>query len=234
MLSQQARTLKNAGLDRLTVSLDAMNPEVFQRMNDSAISIGRVLEGIAAAENAGFNAININVVVRKGQNEDQIAPIALHFKSTHHVPRFIEFMDVGNTNGWQIDQVIPSTEVRSIVQRFVAPLSRIGFSGVAERWAYDDGTGQVDFISSVTQAFCNTCTRLRLSADGQLFTCLFARHGHDIRASLRSKDSFASESNGGLEAQISNIWQHRTDRYSAQRLHQPQRLARVEMSYIGG
>ena len=236
LLARKAQALKNAGLQRVTVSLDGLDDAVFRKMNDVDFPVAEVLAGIDAAQAAGLGPIKVNMVVKRGTNEDQILPMARHFKGSGHVLRFIEYMDVGATNGWRMNEVLPSAE---LVQRITAelplqPLQAAAPGETAERWAYADGTGEVGFISSVTQAFCGDCNRARLSTEGQLYLCLFASHGHDLRSLLRSGASDAD-----LTAAIGHIWQGRSDRYSQLRRELPAEASdsgprRVEMSYIGG
>ena len=231
ILAKKASVLKAAGLKRITVSLDSLDDRVFRAMNDVDFSVSKVLEGIDAAAAAGLGPIKINVVVKRGLNEDSIVPMARHFRGSGHIVRFIEFMDVGATNGWRMESVMPSSEV---IQRIDAefPLQPVdpNYRGeVAQRWRYRDGAGEIGVISSVTQAFCRECTRVRLSTDGLLYTCLFATQGYDLRASLR-----AGASDDELDAAIGAIWSARTDRYSEIRTAETASLRKVEMSYIGG
>ena len=233
LLARQARALRDAGLQRVTVSLDALDQATFARMSDSGLHVRDVLSGIDAALAVGLAPLKVNMVVQKGANDDQIVPLARHFRGTGVELRFIEFMDVGQTNRWQLEQVIPSEDVR---QRIAAhwPLRAAAThqaADTARRWHYADGAGSVGFISSVTQAFCGDCTRLRLSTDGRLYTCLFATQGYDLRALLRG-DQVDDE----LQRRVAALWQRRDDRYSElRRLGEPDsEAARVEMSYIGG
>jgi GTP 3',8-cyclase len=235
LLSKKAQTLKAAGLTRLTVSLDAIDDTVFRNMNDVEFPVAQVLEGIDAAASAGFDDIKINVVVKRDVNQDQIVPMVRHFKGTGHTLRFIEFMDVGSSNGWDMKQVVPSAEVLAQIQQHY-PLQSLQphYQGeVAQRWQFADGSGEIGVISSVTQTFCHDCTRLRLSTEGKLFTCLFAAEGKDLRALMREDYSDAD-----IASAIGHIWQQRDDRYSELRAHQTPQLrasrAKVEMSYIGG
>jgi cyclic pyranopterin phosphate synthase len=232
LLPRKARALRDAGLRRVTVSLDALDDAVFRRMNDVDFPVRDVLAGIDAAAAAGLVPIKINMVVQKGVNDHEIVPMARHFKGSGHVLRFIEFMDVGATNGWKMDSVLPSAEV---VQRLDAAFRLRAVDPnyvgeVAERWQYRDGSGEIGVISSVTQAFCRDCTRARLSTDGKLYLCLFAAQGYDLRALLRERQAGDEE----LRAAVAAIWQQRTDRYSEMRSAATAQLRRVEMSYIGG
>ncbi|MFA7280043.1 MAG: GTP 3',8-cyclase MoaA [Sterolibacterium sp.] len=235
LLTRKAQTLRDAGLQRVTVSLDALDDETFRKMNDVDYPVSQVLEGIAAAEAAGLMPIKINMVVKHGTNDHAILPMARHFRSTPsnpgHIVRFIEYMDVGSSNGWKLDEVLPSAKV---VERISSemPLLPIdpNYSGeVAERWRYADGSGEIGVISSVTQAFCSSCTRLRLSTDGSLYTCLFADRGHDLRSLLRS-----SQSDQEIGASLGSLWAKRTDNYSEQRSAATAAQRKIEMSYIGG
>ncbi len=231
LLAKRARSLRDAGLQRVTISLDALDDRVFRAMNDVDFPVERVLEGIAAAQSEGLAPVKINMVVKAGVNDGQILPMARHFKGSAQVLRFIEYMDVGSSNGWKLDEVIPSEE---LVRRIDAemPLQPVdaNYPGeVAERWRYRDGGGEIGVISSVTRAFCGTCTRLRLSTEGKLYTCLFADHGHDLRAVLR-----AGGSDEALAAAIGGIWRTRGDQYSEMRTAATAGLRKIEMSYIGG
>ncbi len=236
LLAKKARSLKDAGLQRVTVSLDALDDATFKRMNDVDFAVADVLGGIDAAHAAGLGPVKVNMVVKRGMNDDQILPMARHFKNTPAILRFIEFMDVGDSNGWNMADVIPSHEV---VRRIGAemPLVPLGanYTGeTAARWRYADGVGEIGLISSVTQAFCHDCTRARLSTEGKLYTCLFASRGHDLRALLRGGHNDAE-----LSGAIATLWQARTDRYSETRTINTKGLAtpgakKVEMSYIGG
>lgn len=235
LLAKKARSLKDAGLSRVTVSLDALDDAVFKRMNDVDFAVGDVLDGIAAAHEAGLGPIKINMVVKAGMNDQEIVPMARHFKDTPFILRFIEYMDVGASNGWNLAEVIASAEV---VRRIGAelPLEPLGanYSGeTAARWRYADGSGEIGLISSVTQAFCKDCTRARLSTEGKLYTCLFATRGHDLRALLR-----AGRSDAEISGALAQLWRVRADRYSETRTINTSGLERgakkVEMSYIGG
>ena len=231
LLRRKAAALRAAGLDRVTVSLDALEDEVFKRMNDVDFPVAEVLAGIEAADRAGFGPIKINMVVKRGVNEDQILPMARHFKGTGHIVRFIEFMDVGASNGWRMDDVVPSREVIDrIDQAFGLEQVDPNYVGeVAERWHYRDGSGEIGVISSVTEPFCSDCSRARLSTEGRLYTCLFADQGHDFRSLLRG--SYSDEQIG---AAIAAVWTAREDRYSDIRTSQTTARRKIEMSYIGG
>ncbi|HLF39580.1 MAG TPA: GTP 3',8-cyclase MoaA [Burkholderiales bacterium] len=231
LLKRQARALKDAGLQRITVSLDSLDDAVFQRMNDVDFPVAGVLEGIEAAAAAGLAPVKINMVVKRGENDGSILPMARFFRGTGHILRFIEYMDVGHTNGWRMDDVVTA---REIVERIGSemPLEPVdpNYPGeVAERWRYRDGSGEIGVIASVTQAFCRDCTRIRLSTEGKLYTCLFATQGHDLRALLRG-----GASDNEIHAAVSGIWSTRADRYSEIRTAQTARLPKIEMSYIGG
>ena len=234
VLARKAQALRDAGLQRVTVSLDALDDAVFRRMNDADFPVAEVLAGIDEAQRVGLGPIKVNMVVKRGTNDDQILPMARHFKGTGTVLRFIEYMDVGATNGWRMDEVLPSAQV---VERIHAelPLQAIAanmLGETAERWRYADGGGEIGVISSVTQAFCQDCNRARLSTEGKLFLCLFASHGHDLRALLRG--DYSDEQIAGA---IGLIWQGRGDRYSELRAISaaaPGGERRVEMHYIGG
>ncbi|MCU0925296.1 MAG: GTP 3',8-cyclase MoaA [Hydrogenophaga sp.] len=235
LLERKAQALKAAGLQRVTVSLDGLDDTVFRAMNDVDFPVADVLQGIEAAQAAGLGPIKVNMVVKRGTNEHEILPMARHFKGSGIVLRFIEYMDVGATNGWRMDEVLPSAEV---VRRIHAelPLVQLDPSApgeTAERWGYADGTGEIGVISSVTQAFCSECNRARLTTEGQFYLCLFAAQGHDLRALLRSQAS-----DQDIASAIAAIWQGRDDRYSELRASLPPDAStgarRAEMSYIGG
>jgi len=231
LLAKHAHALRAAGLDRLTVSLDSLSPEVFARMTDSDFPVTEVLAGIEAARAAGFGPIKINAVVRRGVNDHTIVELARHFKGSGNIVRFIEYMDVGLTNGWRMDHVLSG---REIVARIHAelPLEAVGanYTGeVAKRYRYLDGSGELGVITSVTQPFCGDCGRLRLSADGQIFGCLFARTGTDLRTRLR-----ATQDDQSLTEQLREFWRVRDDRYSELRSLGTRGLPRREMSYLGG
>jgi GTP 3',8-cyclase len=231
LLAAKAAALADAGLRRVTVSLDALDDETFMRMNDVGFPVARVLDGIAAAEAAGLGPVKVNAVIRRGLNEHAIVDLADHFRGTGTTIRFIEYMDVGHSNGWRLDEVVPAQEiVAAIDARW--PLERVDpdYRGeVARRYRYRDGAGEIGVISSVSQPFCGDCTRARLSADGRLFTCLFATSGHDVRAVLRSGGD-----DGTLTDALRAIWTGRSDRYSELRSLETVELAKVEMSFIGG
>jgi cyclic pyranopterin phosphate synthase len=242
LLARKAKSLKAAGLQRVTVSLDGLDDAVFRQMNDVDFPVGEVLEGIQAAKDAGLGPIKINMVVKRGTNEHEILPMARHFKGSGTVLRFIEYMDVGATNGWRMDEVLPSAEVVKLVGAEL-PLVQLEPSAAgetAERWGYADANGQHDaaageigVISSVTQAFCGDCNRARLSTEGQVYLCLFATQGHDLRSLIRG-----GATDEELASAIGHIWQGRADRYSQLRSSMPadsgSAMRRVEMSYIGG
>ncbi len=244
LLARKAASLKAAGLHRVTVSLDALDPARFRQLSDADVHVADVLAGIEGAQAAGLGPVKVNMVVQRGVNDDQIMPMARHFRGTGVILRFIEFMDVGQTNQWRMDQVLPSAEVLRQLQA-VYPLHALSPSApgeTAQRWAYADGEGEVGFISSVTQAFCGDCSRLRLSTDGRLFTCLFASQGHDLRAALRGAQAWSDDD---LSDSLSQLWTARSDRYSQLRLPDGALAAahpdtastaarRIEMSYIGG
>ncbi|MES2104194.1 MAG: GTP 3',8-cyclase MoaA [Pseudomonadota bacterium] len=239
LLARKAQSLKDAGLTRVTVSLDALDEATFRQMNDVDFPVEEVLHGIAVAHQVGLGPIKVNMVVKAGLNDQEIIPMARYFKESPHILRFIEYMDVGASNGWKMDEVIPSAEVISRISAAGMALQAIGanYSGeTAERWRYTDGSGEIGVISSVTQAFCQDCTRARLSTEGKLYTCLFATAGHDLRSLLRDPD--ASHSDQAISSVIAQIWRARGDRYSELRTQQtvkPDRGAqKVEMSYIGG
>jgi GTP 3',8-cyclase len=245
LLARKARALKQAGLQRVTVSLDGLDDSVFRAMNDVDFPVAEVLAGIEAAREAGLGqshgakasgGLKVNMVVKRGTNEHEILPMARHFKGTGVVLRFIEYMDVGATNGWRMDEVLPSAEVvrRIAAEMPLVPLEPSAPGETAQRWAYADGTGEVGFISSVTQAFCGDCSRARLSTEGQLYLCLFATQGYDLKSLLRG-----GAGDEEIASAIGHIWQGRGDRYSQLRGSLPPDASaagqrRVEMSYIGG
>ncbi|HQR03118.1 MAG TPA: GTP 3',8-cyclase MoaA [Rhodocyclaceae bacterium] len=231
LLGQQARALKAAGLDRVTVSLDALDDPTFRAMNDVDFPVAGVLEGIEAALAAGLAPLKINMVVKRGTNDHAVLPMARHFRNSGIMLRFIEYMDVGNANGWRLEDVVPSAELTALIgNEFpIEPVSPAYPGEVAERWRYRDGAGEIGFISSVTKAFCGDCNRLRLSIEGALFTCLFAHQGHDLRTLLRSGADDAA-----LASDLRALWQAREDRYSELRGRTGIPLRKIEMSYIGG
>jgi cyclic pyranopterin phosphate synthase len=231
LLAKKAVALRAAGLQRVTVSLDSLDDAVFKAMNDVDYPVAKVLEGIDAAAAAGFKPIKVNMVVKRGVNEHSILPMAKFFRERGHILRFIEYMDVGATNGWRMDDVVSAREIVDIISREL-PLEPAdpNYTGeVAERWRYTDGSGEIGVIASVTQAFCRDCTRARISTEGQLYTCLFATSGHDLRTLLRS-----GASDEALLAKIGGVWTVREDRYSEIRGQQTVPLKKIEMSYIGG
>jgi len=230
LLPQKALALRDAGLKRVTVSLDSLDDEVFTAMNDVDFPVERVLEGIDAAAQAGL-PVKVNMVVKRGLNEDSILPMARLFRERGHILRFIEYMDVGHSNGWRLDDVVPAAEIVATIDAEL-PLEPIepNYRGeVARRWRYREGGGEIGVIASVTQPFCGDCTRARLSAEGQLYTCLFAVRGHDLRAALRG-----GAADDELYDEIGRIWSRRSDRYSEVRSENTADLPKVEMSYIGG
>jgi cyclic pyranopterin phosphate synthase len=230
-LAAKADALKLAGLTRVTVSLDALDDETFGAMNDVAFPVARVLAGIDAAAAAGLTPVKINMVVKRGVNDDSIAPMAERFRGTGHILRFIEYMDVGTTNGWRLDEVVPAAEIVAAVDQSwpLDPVAPNYPGEVATRYRYRDGAGEIGVIASVTRPFCGACTRARISADGQLYTCLFAANGHDLRDLLRS-----GATNQQLLTHIQSIWANRADRYSELRHAASPRRPKIEMSYIGG
>ncbi|MBI4338622.1 MAG: GTP 3',8-cyclase MoaA [Chloroflexi bacterium] len=233
LLPQQAQALKDAGLMRLTVSLDTLDDAVFHKMNGGRSGVDRVLEGIRAAEDAGFGPIKINAVVMKGVNDHTVVDLARFCKEHGYIVRFIEYMDVGNRNGWKMDHVVPSREVvRRISEAMPLEPAEKSYRGeVADRWRYTDGSGEMGVISSVTEPFCGDCTRARISPDGHLYTCLFASLGQDLKTPLR-----AGETDEALEQRIRTLWRLRDDRYSEERTSSaaPRGQKKVEMYHIGG
>jgi cyclic pyranopterin phosphate synthase len=231
LLAAKAAELADAGLSRITVSLDSLDDGVFMSMNDVGFPVARVLDGIEAAARAGLSPVKVNMVVKRGMNEDDVVPMARHFRGTGHVVRFIEYMDVGTTNGWRLDDVVPAAEIAARIET-VFPLEPLepNYPGeVANRYRYRDGAGEIGIIASVTQPFCGACTRARVTADGKLYTCLFASQGHDLRALLRG-----GASDDEVAAAVAGIWNARQDRYSELRAADTPGLPRPEMSYIGG
>jgi GTP 3',8-cyclase len=231
LLSKHAAPLKKAGLHRVTVSLDSLDDATFRAMNDADFPVAKVVEGIEAAAAAGLAPIKINMVVKRGVNDGGILQMAERWRSTGHIVRFIEFMDVGSTNGWRMDDVVPSAEVvRRIAERWKLEPVGANYAGeVAERWRYADGAGEIGVISSVTQAFCASCNRMRLSTEGSLYTCLFAQSGHDLKSLLRG-----GASDDEIRNRVAAVWQQRADRYSEVRTAETAKAKKVEMSYIGG
>jgi GTP 3',8-cyclase len=235
LLAPKAGALAAAGLRRVTVSLDSLDDAVFMALNDAGFPVARVLEAITAAADAGLAPVKVNMVVRRGVNEQSILPMAAHFRHSGHVLRFIEYMDVGTTNGWRLDDVVPAAEIISEIgkQWPLQPVDPAYRGEVARRYRYLDGAGEIGVIASVTQPFCRGCTRARLAADGQLYTCLFAAAGHDLRGPLRT-----GASDQALREILTAIWTQRADRYSEQRTRQTRRSgqvkSKVEMSHIGG
>jgi GTP 3',8-cyclase len=242
LLAKKAQSLKDAGLGRITVSLDGLSEEVFQSMNDVDFPVADVLNGIESAARVGLGPVKINMVVKKGINDHEVLPMARHFKASGHILRFIEFMDVGSSNGWQMNEVVPSSALVSMISKEM-PIEVIGanyIGEVAERWRYVDGQGELGFISSVTQPFCGDCSRARLSTDGKLYTCLFATEGHDLRRLLREPIlPIGRDTNEAIASAIAHLWHKRNDQYSEIRSQpqSPEFIAarkKVEMSYIGG
>jgi cyclic pyranopterin phosphate synthase len=230
LLQQKAGALAGAGLDRVTVSLDSLDDEAFRAMNDVDFPVQRVLDGIDAAKAAGL-PVKVNAVVKRGANDADILALAEHFRGSGHVLRFIEFMDVGSTNGWRLEDVVGAEEiVHRISERWpLEPVSAERPDATARRWRYADGAGEIGVVASVTQPFCGGCSRARLSAEGRLYTCLFAARGHDLRAPLR-----LGASDEELADLLHGVWTRRTDRYSELRTAETAALPKVEMSYIGG
>ena len=231
LLPKYARALKDAGLKRVTVSLDSLDDETFKAMNDVDFPVARVLQGMDEAARVGLGPIKVNMVVKRGLNDSSILPMARFFRDKGYILRFIEYMDVGHTNGWRMEDVVPAAEIVKTISAEM-PLEPVdpNYPGeVAERWRYRDGSAEIGVIASVTQAFCGTCTRARLSAEGKLYTCLFAIKGHDFRALLRD-----GASDDQLSQTIARVWGKRTDRYSEIRSKNTVSLPKVEMSHIGG
>jgi GTP 3',8-cyclase len=230
LLPQKAQALADAGLRRITVSLDSLDDAIFRSLNDVDFSVERVLDGIDAASAAGL-PVKVNAVIKRGVNDDQIVPLAGFFRERGHTLRFIEYMDVGHTNGWRLDDVVPAKEIVALLDEAfgVEPVEALYRGEVAQRWRYKDGSGEVGVIASVTQPFCGDCTRARLSAEGKLFTCLFAVRGHDLRALIRG-----GATDDELEEAVRTVWGGRADRYSDLRSAATTGLDKVEMSYIGG
>lgn len=231
LLAARARELKDAGLRRVTVSLDSLDDATFMTMNDVGFPASKVLEAIDAAAAAGLTPVKVDMVVKRGVNDRDIESMAEHFRNSGHILRFIEYMDVGTTNGWRLDDVVPAREIidRINSQWPIEPVTPTYFGEVAQRYRYKDGSGEIGIIASVTAPFCGACTRARLSAEGELYTCLFGTHGHDLRALLRN-----GISDGELSARVRGIWSVRDDRYSDLRTSDTLPLHKVEMSHIGG
>ena len=235
LLPTKASALKEAGLNRLTISLDSIDEDVFQHMNGGKASVAKVLEGITAAEAVGYSKIKINTVVQKGVNDHTLVDLARYFKDKGHIVRFIEYMDVGNKNGWKMDEVVPTQQIIDMIDAEM-PLEAIDqnyYGEVAQRYRYKDGSGEIGFINSVTQPFCGSCTRMRLSPEGQIFTCLFGTQGTDLRDPMR-----AGATDDEIEQIIRNTWGNRIDRYSAIRTSLTEedrdKRKKVEMYHIGG
>lgn len=231
LLTRQAPALKEAGLKRVTVSLDSLDNNIFKAMNDVDFPVEKVLEGMDAAAEAGLGPIKVNMVVKRGLNETSILPMARYFREKGYILRFIEFMDVGSSNGWQLEHVVPAAEIIKMIsaEMPLEPLDPNYHGEVAERWRYKDGSGEIGVIASVTQAFCGACSRARLTAEGKLFTCLFGIKGFDFRELIRGGASDAE-----LSQAIARVWSRRTDRYSEIRSDNTISLPKVEMSHIGG
>lgn len=231
LLVAQLPALVDAGLDRVTVSLDAVDDAVFRRLIDTDVPVSVVLEAIEAAEEAGLGPVKVNAVVRRGWNDDQVLPLVERFRGTPHVVRFIEYMDVGTTNGWVADEVVSTRELVDVIQQAwpMSPERKAVASDVADVFSFDDGGGSVGFISSVTKPFCGDCSRLRLSAEGSLYTCLFATDGTDVKERIRAGASVED-----IAEVIADVWGRRDDRYSEIRGAVPLADPKVEMSYIGG
>ncbi len=231
LLAERAANLRAAGLDRVTVSLDALDDATFRRMSDVRLPVARVLAAIDAAAEAGLGPVKINAVIRRGVNEHALLDLAGHFRGSSNVVRFIEYMDVGHSNGWRLDEVVTAAEILGTIDARwpLEPVTPAYRGEVARRYRYRDGAGEIGIIASVSQPFCGDCTRARLTADGQLVTCLFATRGHDLRALLRG-----GASDDEIEAAVAGIWGARDDRYSELRSGETEDLPRLEMSYIGG
>jgi len=231
LLARNAQALKDAGLKRVTVSLDSLDNEVFKALNDVDFSVEKVLEGMDAAQKVGLEPIKVNMVVKRGVNESSVLPMAHYFREKGYILRFIEYMDVGHTNGWRTNDVVSLKEIVNMISAELPlePLDPNYKGEVAERWRYKDGSGEIGVVSSVTQPFCSTCNRARLSAEGKLYTCLFAIKGHDLKSLIRSGATDKEISN-----EIARIWGKRTDRYSELRSENTVDLPKVEMSHIGG
>ena len=231
LLAKKARALHDAGLRRVTVSLDSLDNAVFKAMNDVDFPVERVLEGIEAAQEAGLSPIKVNMVVKRGVNDQSVVDMARYFHGTGHILRFIEYMDVGTTNGWRLDDVVGGAEIISMINAElpIEPVDPNYRGEVAQRYRYKDGGGEIGVITSVTQPFCGDCTRARLSSEGLLYTCLFGIKGHDLRALLRE-----GKSDEEISEFVARVWRRRTDRYSELRTAETRRRPKVEMSHIGG
>ncbi|RJP48300.1 MAG: GTP 3',8-cyclase MoaA [Anaerolineaceae bacterium] len=231
LLTKQASALKEAGLKRVTVSLDSLDNGIFKAMNDVDFAVENVLEGMAAAADAGLGPIKVNMVVKRGLNDSSVLPMARFFREKGYILRFIEYMDVGHSNGWRTDEVVPAAEIIKMIhaEMPVEPLDPNYRGEVAERWRYKDGSGEIGVIASVTQAFCSTCNRVRLSAEGKLYTCLFAIKGRDFRDLIRG-----GATDEEVLQEIARVWGKRDDRYSELRSENTSSLPKVEMSHIGG
>lgn len=231
LLAKQARALKDAGLKRVTVSLDSLDNKTFKAMNDVDFAVENVLDGMDAAANAGLLPIKVNMVVKRGLNESSILPMARFFREKGYILRFIEYMDVGHSNGWRMDDVFPAAEIIKMIhaEMPLEPLDPNYRGEVAERWRYKDGSGEIGVVASVTQAFCSTCNRARLSAEGKLYTCLFAIKGHDFLNLIRG-----GATDDEISQKIARVWGKRNDRYSELRSENTLSLPKVEMSHIGG
>jgi cyclic pyranopterin phosphate synthase len=231
LLSKKAVALKAAGLNRITVSLDSLDEATFRAMNDVDFPVTKVLNGIDAAKDAGFTSIKINTVVKKGVNDQNIIAMARHFKGSGHIVRFIEFMDVGSSNGWRMNDVVSSAEILRMINAEMPIIeAESNYSGeVAQRWNYADGSGEIGVISSVTEAFCSSCTRARISTNGKLYTCLFSQSGYDLGSLLRS-----GKSDKEIASAIGLLWNQREDQYSEIRTEETAQWTKIEMSYIGG
>ena len=230
-MTKFARALKDAGLKRVTVSLDSLDNETFKAMNDVDFAVENVLAGMDAAAAVGLLPIKVNMVVKRGLNESSILPMARYFRQKGYILRFIEYMDVGHSNGWRMDDVVPAAEIIKMInaEMPLEPLDPNYRGEVAERWRYKDGSGEIGVVASVTQAFCSTCNRARLSAEGKLYTCLFAIKGHDFRDLMRG-----GATDEELSQEIAHVWGRRGDRYSELRSENTMSLPKVEMSHIGG
>ena len=231
LLARQAQALKDAGLKRVTVSLDSLDDEIFKALNDADFPVAKVIEGMDTAASVGLEPIKVNMVVKRGVNESSILPMARFFRERGYILRFIEYMDVGHTNGWRMDDVVPSAEIVKIIsaEMPLEPADANYRGEVAERWRYTDGSGEIGVISSVTQAFCHDCNRARISAEGKLYTCLFAVNGHDLKSLMRN-----GATDDDISQAISRVWHKRDDRYSELRSENTIDLPKVEMSHIGG